>query len=116
MIPFAVRRNRPIFGLSIQNGGQHIVYTSSTPNRITNHTFCLMAGADLLIVNTPTFEPPKEDHITLTEAVEFKSQVGAKHLVLTNINHNNRPHDELEVYTKQFPGVTVAYDGMDLEV
>lgn len=116
LIPFAARRNQPIFGLSIQDGEKHIVYTSSTPNRITNHAFCLMTGADLLIVNTPTFEPPKEDHITLTEAVELKGQVGAKQLVLTNINHNNRPHDELEVYTNQFPGVTVAYDGMDLEV
>ena len=71
---------------------------------------------NMLIVNTPTFEPPKEDHITLVEAVDLKEQVGAKGLVLTNINHKNRPHDELEVYARQFPGVTVAYDGMSLDI
>ena len=116
LIPFAARRRYPIFGLSIQNGKKHIIYTSSTPNRLTNYALCLMTGTDLLIVNTPTFEPPKEDHITLTEAIELKEQVGAKQMVLTNINHTNRPHDELEVYIHQFPGITVAYDGMTIEV
>ena len=36
--------------------------------------------------------------------------------MLTYINHNNRSHQELEDYVRQFPGVTVAYDGMSLEV
>jgi ribonuclease BN (tRNA processing enzyme) len=71
-----------------------------------------MAGADVLIINTPTFKPPKEDHITLVEAIELKEQVGAKQLILTHINHNNRPHDELEEYVSRYPGVIVAYDGM----
>jgi hypothetical protein len=35
-------------------------------------------------------------------------------LILTHINHNNRPHDELEEYVSQFPGVIVAYDGLGL--
>ena len=73
-----------------------------------------MAGADVLIANTPTFEPPKEDHITLVEAIELKEQVGVRQLILTHINHNNRPHDELEEYVSQYPGVIVAYDGMSL--
>ena len=116
IIPFAARRNQPIFGLSIKNNGKQIIYASSTPSRLTNYAHCLMTSADMLIINTPTFEPPKEDHITLVEAVELKEQVGAEQLVLTNINHQNRPHDELEVYAHQFKGVTVAYDGMTLEV
>jgi phosphoribosyl 1,2-cyclic phosphodiesterase len=37
-------------------------------------------------------------------------------LVLTHINHNNMPHDELDAYVSQYPGVVVAYDGMSLEV
>jgi phosphoribosyl 1,2-cyclic phosphate phosphodiesterase len=114
LTPFAARRHQPIFGLSIKAGEKRIVYASSTPNRLTNYTRCLMAGADVLIVNTPTFEPPKEDHITLVEAIELKDQVGAKQLILTHINHNNRPHDELEEYVSQFPGVIVAYDGLGL--
>ena len=116
MIPFAARRHQPIFGLSINNGEKQIVYTSSTPNRLTNYARTLMTGADVIIVNTPTFKTPKEDHITLVEAVDLKKEVDAGRLVLTAINHNNRPHDELEEYVRQFPGVTVAYDGMKLEV
>jgi phosphoribosyl 1,2-cyclic phosphate phosphodiesterase len=116
LIPFALRRQVPSFGLSINNGGKQIVYTSSTPNRLTNYAMSLVSSTDLLIVNTPTFEPPKEDHITLVEAVALKEQVGAKQLVLTHVNHNNRPHDELEVYVRQFPGVFIAYDGMSIEV
>lgn len=116
VIPFAARRRLPIFGLSFKVGGKRIIYTSSMPGRMTNYARCLMAGADVLIVNTPTFEPPKEDHITVTEAVELKTQVSAEHLFLTYINHHNRPHDELEQYASQFQGVTVAYDGMSLEL
>lgn len=116
LTPFAARRRQPIFGLSIKTGEKQIVYASSTPGRLTNYARSLMAGADMLIVNTPTFEPPKEDHITLLEAIELKEQVGAKQLVLTYINHNNRPHDELEDYVRQYPGVIVAYDGMSLEL
>ncbi len=116
LIPFAARSRQPIFGLSIKNGGKQIVYASSTPNRLTNYARSLMIGVDLLIVNTPTFEPPKEDHITLVEAIELKEQVGAKQLIVTHINHHNRTHDELEVYVHQYPDVIVAYDGMSVEI
>jgi len=42
--------------------------------------------------------------------------VGARRLILTHFNHYNRPHDELEEYVRQFEGVEVAYDGMEVEV
>jgi len=116
LIPFAARRRQPIFGLSIRVGEKRVIYASSMPSHTTNYARCLMAGADVLIVNTPTFQPPKEDHITVVEAVELKKQVSAEQLILTYINHHNRPHDKLEDYAGQFPGVTVAYDGMSLEI
>ena len=75
-----------------------------------------MRHVDLLIVNTPTFKPPKEDHITVVEAIALKEEVGARELILTYINHRNKPHDELEAYVKDFPGVRVAYDGMTVEI
>jgi hypothetical protein len=37
-------------------------------------------------------------------------------MILTYINHNNKPHDELEEFVRQVTGVAVAYDGMTLEV
>ena len=75
-----------------------------------------MDEADLLIVNTPHFSPPHEDHITSLEAVELKERMGANRLILTHCNHRNLPHDELEEWAKGLDGVTVAYDGLEIEV
>jgi phosphoribosyl 1,2-cyclic phosphodiesterase len=117
LLPFAVRRRIPIFGISIREpGGKRIVYTADTPSRLTNYARRLMMEADLLIVNTPTFEPPKEDHITVTEAVELKGMVRAKEMILTYFSHQNRPHDILESFARQLMGVTIAYDGMSVEI
>jgi len=75
-----------------------------------------MEGADLLIVNTPRFSPPHEGHITVLEAVELKERVGARRLILTHCNHHNLPHDELEEWARGLEGVTIAYDGLIVEV
>ncbi len=37
-------------------------------------------------------------------------------MILTYINHENKPHDELEEFVRQVEGVSVAYDGMMLEI
>ncbi len=116
VIPFAARRQRPIFGISVKEGETRVVYTSDTPTRLTNYARRVMWECDLLIVNTPTFEPVSENHITVIEAIELKERVGAGQMILTYINHENRPHDELEEFVRQFKGVTVAYDGMVAEV
>ncbi len=114
--PFAVSHTVPCFGLAIYEGGHKTVYTSDTRNRFSNYARRLMHGADLLIVNTPRFSPPHEDHITSVEAVELKELVGARRLVLTHCNHHNWPHDELAERVKGWDGVTAAYDGLEMEV
>jgi phosphoribosyl 1,2-cyclic phosphate phosphodiesterase len=114
--PFAVRHPVPCFGLAIYEDGRKTVYTSDTSNRFSNYAHCLMDRADLLIVNTPRFSPPHEDHITSVEAVELKEQAGARRLILTHINHHNLPHDELEAWARGLDGVTIAYDGLEVEV
>jgi phosphoribosyl 1,2-cyclic phosphodiesterase len=114
--PFAVSHAVPCFGLAIYENDHKTVYTSDTRNWFSHYAYRLMDGADLLIVNTPTFSPPKEDHITSTEAVELKERMGANRLVLTHCNHHNRPHDELEEWAEGLDGVTVAYDGLEIEV
>lgn len=116
IIPFAARRRRPIFGISVKEGQTRVVYTSDTPARLTNYARRVMKGCDLLIVNTPTFDTVLENHINTIEALELREQVGAKRVILTYINHENKPHDELEAFVRQFEGVTVAYDGMIVEV
>ena len=114
--PFAVYHTTPCFGLALYENGHKVVYTSDSSNRFSNYAYCLMEEADLLIVNTPRFFPPHEGHITSTEAVELKDRVRARHLILTHFNHHNKPHDELEEWTKGLDGITAAYDGLEVEV
>jgi len=116
IVPFAARRQRPIFGISVKEGETRVVYTSDTPVRLTNYARRAMWNCDLLIINTPTFDTILENHITTLEAIELKDRVGAREMILTYINHGNMPHDELEKFVRQVRGVTVAYDGMMLEV
>ena len=116
IIPFAARRRRPVFGISVKEGSTRVIYTSDTPARLTNYARRVMWDCDLLIVNTPTFDTVLENHINTLEALELKKQVRAKRMILTYINHENKPHDELEEFVSQFEGVIVAYDGMMIEV
>jgi len=116
IIPFAARHQQPIFGISVKEGETRVVYTSDTSTHLTNYARRVMWNCDLLIVNTPTFEPIPESRITVIEALELKERVGARQMILTYINHENKPHDELEAFVRPFQGVTVAYDGMVVEV
>lgn len=116
IIPFAARYQRPIFGISVKEDDTRVVYTSDTPPRLTNYARRAMWECDLLIVNTPTFDKIYENHINTIEAIELKERVEARQMILTYTNHENKPHDELEKFVRQFKGVTVAYDGMVAEV
>ena len=116
IIPFAARRQRPIFGISVKEDDTRVVYTSDTPARLTNYARRVMWECDLLVVNTPTFDKIYENHINTIKAIELKERVRARQMILTYINHENKPHDELEEFVSQFQGVTVAYGGMVTEV
>jgi len=116
MVPFAVRHPVPCYGLAIFQGKNKVIYTSDTSSRFSNYARCLMLGADLLIVNTPEFSKATKDHITVTEAVELKDKVKARHLILTHFNHNNKTHDELEDFIKDKKGISIAYDGFQIQI
>ena len=115
--PFEVRHTVPCFGLALCEGQRRVVHAADTDRRLSNYARCLIQGADALIVNTPFFEPrAEESHLSVQEAITLKDEVGVKQLILTHANHFNLPHDELEAYVARFEGVTVAYDGLTIEV
>jgi phosphoribosyl 1,2-cyclic phosphate phosphodiesterase len=58
----------------------------------------------------------EESHLSVEEAIILNEVVGAKKVILTHANHSNLPHDELEAYVAQFEGISVAYDGLTVEV
>ena len=117
LVPLPVDHGgEPTYGALLLSEGKKAVYTSDTSNRLSDRVLALMRDADVLVVNCPTFQPPKDDHITVVEAVELKREVNAARLILTHISHYNRPHDDLVAYARRFPGVVVAYDGLEVEV
>lgn len=114
--PFAVTHTVPCFGLAFYEGGHKVIYASDTGRRFSHYAHSLISEADILIVNVPRFKPPHEDHLTLVEAISLKEELAVQHLILTHINHHNRPHDELEAYVSQFEGVSAAYDGLTISL
>jgi len=117
IVPFAVRHTVPTFGLMLTESKRRVIYTSDTACRFSNYVRCLMTNSDLLIVNTPFLtSSPQGDHIGVEEAIKLREQVKAENLIITHLNHMNRPHDELEDYLKDYPNVRVAYDGMEIQI
>ena len=115
--PFEVHHSVPCFGLALYLGQRRIVYAADTNSRLSNYARCLIQGSDILIVNTPYFEPREDElHLSVQEAITMKNEVGVKRLILTHANHFNLPHDELVAYAAQFKGITVAYDGLTVDV
>ncbi len=116
MTPFAVRHTVPCFGLAVYVEGRKVVYAADSNAELTNYARCLVQDADLLIVNTPFFDQAGSDHLNVLEALQLKEKLRIKELILTHINHHNRPHDELEAYVSNVENVRVAYDGLEIQL
>jgi len=116
LVPFQVEHPVPTYGLALFEGGHKVIIASDTGPYLSHYARCLIEGADLFIVNTPFFQSERSDHLDVQQALALKERVHMKRLILTHINHNNKPHDELEEYVSQYPGVEVAYDGWRIEL
>lgn len=115
--PFEVRHSVPTYGLVFYEGQRRIVHAADSSKRLSNYARSLIEGADILILNTPFFWPREDDtHMSVVDAIAFKHEANVKRLILTHANHFNLPHDELEAHVAQFDGVTVAYDGLTIDV
>jgi len=114
---FPVNHTITTYGVLVEINNKRIVYTSDTSNELLSKTKELMRGADVVIINTVTFHPPKPDHITVVEAVELLKDLCVGRAYLSHINHTNKPHDELEKYLRENSNnVFAAYDGLRISV
>ncbi len=116
LVPFQVVHTVPTYGLALFEGGHKVVLTSDTGVRFSRYARLLIEGADVLITNTPFFRSDREDHLDVERALRLKEALRVKRLILTHINHDNKPHDELAAHVSTHRGVEVAYDGFALEV
>ena len=70
---------------------------------------------NLLIVDGAYYnESLYKDHFTIQDAINFGKDIGAKNIIITNIWHKTKSHNELE---KEFMNsAEIAYDGMEVSV
>ena len=92
-------------------GGRSIAYLPDV-KRIPEDTMDLLRGVDVLVVDSlrPAAHPT---HFSLGEALETIREVGAGESWLTHLGHEN-DHAALEAELP--PGVSVAWDGLRIEL
>lgn len=71
-----------------------------------------LKGVDVLVLNA-LFRTPHPTHLSVSEAVDAATRVGARHTWLTHLTHRTA-HADLE---KELPkGVSPAFDGLTVEI
>ena len=79
---------------------------------VPEDALALLRGARVLVVNA-LFRRPHPSHLSLSEALEVASAVGADRTYLTHLTHDNF-HADLEAEMPS--GVSPAFDGLTVTV
>lgn len=98
----------PVFGFRI---GDFTYITDA--KTVSEESRQLIRGSKVLVINALQ----REDHIshfTLSEALEFASEMGAEKTYLTHISHRMGRHEAVSASLP--PGVELAYDGLQLQM
>ena len=98
----------PVFGYRIKD----FAYLTDVKT-ITELELNKLNGLDSLVINALRFEP-HPSHLNVDEAIEIINLINPKKTYLTHISHNMGFHQEV---CKKLPkNVTLAYDGLVLEI
>ncbi len=114
VMPFKVIHHVPCYGFAFEETGARVLHFSDSGPELSDLHRHLLEKADMAIFHTPTFEP-HHSHIGVQELISLAQDYSIRRLVITHINHNNLLHEELVERVAPY-GITVAYDGMTLEV
>ena len=114
VMPFKVIHHVPCYGFAFEEAGTRLVHFSDSGPELSDLHRHLLEGADVAIFHTPTFEP-NHSHISIQSIIPLAQEYSFQRAVITHINHNNLLHEELVERVAPY-GITVAYDGMTLEV
>ena len=97
-----------VFGYRIEN----FAYLTDVKT-ISDEELKKLKGLDTLVINALRFEP-HPSHLNVEEAIEIIDQIKPKNTFFTHISHNMGFHEEV---CKKLPkNVTLAYDGLVLEI
>ncbi len=114
VMPFKVIHHVPCYGFAFEETGTRVLHFSDSGPELGNLHRHLLAGADVAIFHTPTFEPYRS-HISVQGVISLVQEYSLRRAVITHINHHNLLHEELVERVAPY-GITVAYDGLTLEV
>lgn len=114
VMPFKVIHHVPCYGFTFEAGGARVVhFTDSSPALSLLHRQ-LAEQADVVIFHTPTFKEHPH-HLSVQEVISLAQEWSLQKTVLTHINHNNLSHEKL-LEQVALQGITVAYDGLIMEI
>jgi phosphoribosyl 1,2-cyclic phosphate phosphodiesterase len=114
VMPFKVIHHVPCYGFAFEEAGARVLHFSDSGPELSDLHYHLLEGAVMAIFHTPTFEPHRS-HISIRDVISLVRDRSLQRVIITHINHNNLLHEELvEKVAPQ--GITVAYDGLTLEV
>ena len=100
--------NWPVLGFRFEN----VTYLTDV-NFVSDEERLKVKDSDILIISALRKEK-HHSHFTLSEAIDFSKQVGAKKTYITHISHQMGLHDTVE---KELPpNVFLAYDNLILEM
>jgi phosphoribosyl 1,2-cyclic phosphate phosphodiesterase len=114
VMPFKVVHHVPCYGFVFEEAGAQVLHFSDSGPELSSLHYHLLEGAAMAIFHTPTFEPYRS-HISIQDVISLVQDCSLQRVVITHINHNNLLHEEL-VERLAPHGITVAYDGLTLEV
>lgn len=122
VMPFKVLHHVPCYGFAfeercpepVEGAGVRVLHFSDSGPELSNLHYHLLEGAAMAIFHTPTFEPYRS-HISVQDVISLVQDCSLQRVVITHINHNNLLHEKL-VERIAPHGITVAYDGLTLEV
>ena len=97
-----------VFGYRIEN----FAYLTDVKT-ISNEELKKLKGLDTLVINALRFEP-HPSHLNVDEAIEIIELIKPRKTYFTHISHNMGFHEE--VCEKLPKNVTLAYDGLVLEI
>jgi len=101
-------------GLLIRHRGRFLAHLSDTNPEIAPGVRAAVRGCDALIVNTPFWEDTAY-HLGIPASLTLAREVGARRLVLTHLSYEVDA-DALAALTAMHDWVTVAHDGMALDI
>ncbi len=109
-----LHHNDPLTGVIVRHGGLVVVHLTDTAAQVEADVRTAISGCDVLIVNTP-FMTDYPSHISVPQAIALAQEVGVKRLILSHFSHIV-PQQELETVVAAHPWVTMARDGLTIDL